>query len=129
MNNSIAQAPSPVASTATALIDVAGYPFDLTVVLVRILQQLAAQLAALAEQTRRWPERWHELCMLTGRRIQVRLGQRTTCGICQGIDESGALLVDTAQGRERCLSGIVTVLESPESRPACLTHATSRTAS
>jgi BirA family biotin operon repressor/biotin-[acetyl-CoA-carboxylase] ligase len=109
VNNSLTRAPPPVAATAISLMDVAGYSFDLTVVLVRVLHQLADQLAALARADVTLANRWQELCMLSGRSIQVAAGQRTTVGTCQGIDESGALLVDTAMGRERCLSGIITV--------------------
>ena len=110
VNNSLTQAPQPVAATAISLMDVAGYSFDLTIVLVRVLHQLANQLAALARADVTLASRWQELCMLSGRRVQVEAGQRTTVGMCQGIDESGALLVDTSLGRERCISGIVTVL-------------------
>jgi BirA family biotin operon repressor/biotin-[acetyl-CoA-carboxylase] ligase len=84
-------------------------------VLIHILQQLAAQLAALGRADTTLVSRWQELCMLSGRSIQVEAGQRTTVGICQGIDESGALLVDTAAGCERCISGTVTVLGHQES--------------
>ena len=90
VNNSLTQAPQPVAATAISLMDVAGYSFDLTIVLVRVLHQLANQLAALARADVTLASRWQELCMLSGRRVQVEAGQRTTVGMCQGIDESGA---------------------------------------
>ena len=115
VNNSVTAAPSPVAATAISLLDVAGYQFDLSVVLIRVLHQLAEQLAALARSDTTLASRWQELCMLSGRSVQVEAGQRTTIGICQGIDESGALLVDTVAGCERCISGVVTVLGQQES--------------
>jgi len=108
VNNSLAAAPSAVAATATSLVDVAGYRFDLSVVLTHVLRQLAEQLAALARADTALASRWQELCMLTGHHIQVDAGQRVTVGLCQGIDESGALLVDTPAGRELCRSGVVT---------------------
>jgi BirA family biotin operon repressor/biotin-[acetyl-CoA-carboxylase] ligase len=113
VNNSLQQAPPDVAADGIALIDVAGYPFDLTVVLIHVLQRFAEQLSALAQADATIVRRWQELCMLTGHRIQVEAGQRLTAGICRGINEMGALLVDTEQGTEACISGVVTVLDGP----------------
>ncbi|MHB0957511.1 MAG: biotin--[acetyl-CoA-carboxylase] ligase [Pirellulaceae bacterium] len=112
VNNTFETAPPAVALRAISLREAAGYAFDLTVVLIRLLSQLAAQLAALARGDAMLVHRWQSFCMLSGRRIQVEAGQRPTVGICQGIDESGALLVDTTVRREKCVSGIVTVLDS-----------------
>lgn len=113
VNNSCQLAPPAVAATAISLREVAGYSFNLTNVLIRLLSQLADHLAALARDDAALATRWKSLCMLSGRQIQVEAGQRTTRGTCQGIDESGALLVDTATGQEMCVSGIVTVLDQP----------------
>ena len=113
VNNSFQHAPPAVAATAISLREVAGYSFNLTNVLIRLLSQLADHLAALARDDAALATRWKSLCMLSGRQIQVEAGQRTTGGICQGIDESGALLVDTTSGQEMCISGIVTVLDQP----------------
>ncbi len=110
VNNSVAGAPKPLATTATSLIDVAGYTFDLSVVLVHTLRAMADELAALARTDSALARRWTVLCMLTGRRVRVAVGQHVTTGLCQGIDESGALLVQTPQGLQRCLSGLVAVL-------------------
>ncbi len=110
VNNSLACAPAPVAELATSLIDVTGYAFDLTVVLVQMLRHIADELTALARADSALARRWTVFCMLTGRQVRVAAGQRITIGTCQGIDESGALQVDTAHGPQRCLSGVVTVL-------------------
>lgn len=111
VNNSFEQAPRAVAATATSLREVAGYSFNLTVVVIRVFRQLADHLAALARADAALPHRWQSLCMLSGRSVQVEAGQKTTVGICQGIDESGALLVDTPSRCEKCISGVVTVLD------------------
>ncbi len=109
VNNSAAQAPPALSDSAIALIDVTGYACDLTTVLISILQQLAGQLSTLTSARATLAHRWQELCMLTGRTVQVTAGARTTTGTCRGIDESGALLVDTGWGHEPCTSGTVTV--------------------
>ncbi len=110
VNNALATAPAPVAARATSLIDVTGYAFDLTGVLIQTLRQITVELEALARGDADLAHRWNVLCMLTGRRVQVAAGQRVTVGTCQGVDELGALQVDTVHGPQRCLSGIVSVL-------------------
>jgi BirA family transcriptional regulator, biotin operon repressor / biotin---[acetyl-CoA-carboxylase] ligase len=114
VNNAMAAAPDRVPHTAISLIDVTGYPFDLTLVLIRILQQIASQFEALDRVPTALVSRWQELCMLTGRRVRVEAGQRATVGTCQGIDDAGALLLQTAQGVERCVSGVVTMFSSED---------------
>jgi BirA family biotin operon repressor/biotin-[acetyl-CoA-carboxylase] ligase len=110
VNNSVAGAPGPLADTATSLLDVTGYAFDLTVVLVHTLRKIADELAALAHADSALAHRWTVLCMLTGRQVRVEVGRRVTTGTCQGIDESGALQIETAHGLQHCRSGVVTVL-------------------
>ncbi|MHB8968942.1 MAG: biotin--[acetyl-CoA-carboxylase] ligase [Pirellulaceae bacterium] len=116
VNNSCAQAPHAVAATAISLREVAGYSFKLAAVVTRVFCQLTDHLAALARADTTLPQRWQTLCMLSGRRVQVQTGQQATVGICHGIDESGALLVETPARCEKCVSGIVTVLTAQTGR-------------
>ena len=55
VNNSFEQAPHAVAATATSLREVAGYSFNLAIVVTRVFCQLTDHLAALARATRRCP--------------------------------------------------------------------------
>jgi len=50
---------------------------------------------------------WIAYCDLAGREIEVDFHQKKLRGICRGIDEDGALLLETPQGIERVLAGDV----------------------
>lgn len=51
---------------------------------------------------------WQPHCLLTGRTIQWQGGQQTKAGICQGIGDDGALLLDTATGgTQKCYGGTI----------------------
>ncbi len=111
VNNSLQQAPPAIRSVAHSLRDVAGYPFNLTTVLVTILQQLAVHLDLLTQHPDRLLQRWQDFCILAGRSVQIDMGSRRITGTCQGIDARGALLVETPAKLERCASGVVTILD------------------
>jgi len=51
---------------------------------------------------------WGQHCLLSGRRIEHAAGERLTAGLCRGIADDGALLLQTEQGLERLLGGVIT---------------------
>ena len=53
--------------------------------------------------------RWREHDALLGRQVQVEIAGRVFRGRACGIDESGALLVDTVSGRTAVVAGEVSV--------------------
>lgn len=108
VNNSLREAPPELQATATALCDAAQREFAVIEVLEQVLVRLAERLQGIGRQDEELRNRWRERCLLTGRDVQVKLGGRTVEGTCRGIDEEGALVVDTAHGVERCLAGVVT---------------------
>jgi BirA family biotin operon repressor/biotin-[acetyl-CoA-carboxylase] ligase len=57
-------------------------------------------------------QEWQQRCNASGRHVTVsEAGTEVVGGIFAGIDEDGALLVQTSNGRiERVLSGDVTVI-------------------
>ncbi|MGE0756726.1 MAG: biotin--[acetyl-CoA-carboxylase] ligase [Pirellulaceae bacterium] len=107
VNNSLSSAPIELQSIATALIDVAARPFDRTEILIAVLQRLQQLLRTLAGET--WPlaDAWRQRCYLQGRTVQLDSSGRLTTGVCQGIDDEGALLLLTDGGVQRCLGGVV----------------------
>ncbi len=111
VNNAFVQAPESIRATGTSLVDVTGYCFSLTSVLVAILNQLSSRLTLLQCHGDQLQQQWQAFCMLTGRRVQVDVGARRTVGICRGINSHGALLLDTANATQECPSGVVTVIE------------------
>jgi BirA family biotin operon repressor/biotin-[acetyl-CoA-carboxylase] ligase len=52
-------------------------------------------------------DEWQQLDWLLGREITVELPDKQTTGIAAGIGEDGTLLVDSANGRVRVLSGSI----------------------
>ena len=112
VNNSFAAAPAELKETAIACCDVADGPLNLSCLLASILRYIEDELEALADGGRhRLPERWSEYCFLTGRRIQVESVAGTATGVCQGIDDQGALVLVTDSGIQSCLAGSVSWLE------------------
>jgi BirA family biotin operon repressor/biotin-[acetyl-CoA-carboxylase] ligase len=53
---------------------------------------------------------WRNFDALSGRNIRLELGTREVKGISRGVDENGALLLDTNSGLESFLSGHLTVV-------------------
>lgn len=84
---------------------------DRHVLLARLLQELARGLAAFADSGfAAIREQWQACHAWQGRRVKVlREGVVEKEGICHGADLDGALLVQTAEGIERCLWGDVSL--------------------
>ena len=111
INNSLEDAPAPLQEIAISLCDLTGRRFSLVDVLIRVLQRLASRL----EPTTFWDTEviagWRQRCFLTGKRIEIDNGTRQTAGSCRGIDDNGALLIETDQIMAPHLAGVVTVLD------------------
>jgi BirA family biotin operon repressor/biotin-[acetyl-CoA-carboxylase] ligase len=112
INNSFGAAPQDLRRSATSLCDVAGETFDLTEVLICILRHLDnrwLELVTLGFAALR--DAWRERSLLTGRAVQLRVGAEMLTGRCLGIDDDGALLLQTEQGRHTCHAGSVVAFE------------------
>jgi BirA family transcriptional regulator, biotin operon repressor / biotin---[acetyl-CoA-carboxylase] ligase len=107
VNNSLAPAPVELRHTAVSMIDLAGRPLDRTQVLIAILERLDVWLRALAVNASRVFERWRAYCVLSGKNVCLRVGTSDVEGLCQGIDDSGRLLIATPQGTRAHRSGTV----------------------
>jgi BirA family biotin operon repressor/biotin-[acetyl-CoA-carboxylase] ligase len=107
VNNSFANAPAELLPLATSMTDVAHRPFDSTDVLLAILARFDFWLSGLVGNERELFERWRTRCLLAGKRVRLRAGSRQVTGICQGIDDTGRLMLSTPEGIERHLSGTV----------------------
>ncbi len=111
VNNSLDNAPPELWPTATALCDASNRTWDLPMVLIQVLQQLERHLQQLSANDPELPRRWNELCFLQGRLIHHTVGDRVTIGVCQGVDQQGALLLQTELGLSRVLGGVITKWE------------------
>ncbi len=110
INNSLADAPVEVAKTATSLCDVAHRQFSPPAVLFAIVTQLEKRFAWLGLRDAELCDLWQKRCLLTGRQVKIEIASNSVVGMCQGIDSTGALVVETGKGIQRCLSGTVTLL-------------------
>jgi BirA family biotin operon repressor/biotin-[acetyl-CoA-carboxylase] ligase len=108
VNNSVRHAPQELQSSAIALYDAAGREFSLAEVLTRVLLRLEDRLASIGHRDEELRTRWRERCMLTSRTVHVESAVRSVVGLCRGIDEEGALVIETADRTERCFGGVVT---------------------
>ncbi len=104
--------PEQLHDKATSLRMVGGNTLSRAPLAARVLQELEAAydvfqrhgFAPLAAQ-------WNARSALTRRCVEVSCaGMAPLRGACVGIDADGALLLDTAAGRERVLAGDVTVV-------------------
>ncbi|MCS7467006.1 biotin--[acetyl-CoA-carboxylase] ligase [Stieleria sp. ICT_E10.1] len=109
VNNSLSRAPDELRTTAIALCDVAGHPFPLTDVLIAVLNRLQHRLECIGCRDDELRTMWRERCLLTNRTVQVDLGTRDVSGRCRGINDEGALVIETPAGLEPCYAGTVTL--------------------
>lgn len=117
VNNSFADAPPELLAVGTSLFDAASHTFDRTSVLIVVLNDLAERLAMIRDDVSHLADLWRERCFLQGRTVQIQLNQNHghpdelglagLTGVCQGIDDDGALLLQTETGVVRCFGGTV----------------------
>lgn len=112
VNNSVQQAPEVIAARANSLTDMLNRPCDSFAVLLHTLHQIEHQLTQMQTDPLRVIQRCHELCVLTGRHVELTIGNRRVAGTCQGIAESGGLLIQTGHETVECLAGHVEVSPS-----------------
>ncbi|MEC5399268.1 biotin--[acetyl-CoA-carboxylase] ligase [Uliginosibacterium sp. H1] len=97
-----------------AALDDAGSPPSREVLLAVLLSQLALVLD-LFERHGFAPfhEEWQDLHALQERPVRLVDDERVLRGICRGVDEHGALLLDTEAGMLRLLGGELSLREDP----------------
>lgn len=107
VNNSSSTAPADLRRNTIALCEVAGKVLPLTDVLLTILARLSEELESFATDSAGLVERWRSRCLLAGRMVELSHGTRTTAGLCDGIDDSGALVLHTEAGPQRFIAGTI----------------------
>ena len=108
VNNSAQLAPGDLQSSAIAMCDAAKREFTLAEVLVQVLARLQDLLAWIGHRDEELRTRWRERCLLTGRTVHLDSPTRRVVGLCRGIDDEGALVIETAKKAETCYAGAVT---------------------
>lgn len=106
INNSFAEAPAELHDSSISLVDHSGQSLDRLEILKSFLQHIEAQFLTLARGEPVF-ENWAEHCLLTGKTVTIQIGPNSVSGLCRGIDDSGALLLETDRGMQRMLGGVV----------------------
>ena len=104
VNNSI---DSAVQIPATTLREVSGQTMDPADVLIRCLNEIERGLTAIEQNSSALIDLWRSYDYLLGRRIEVHTYGETHVGVARGIDDFGALLLETSQGIMPCVGGVV----------------------
>ncbi|WP_409524603.1 bifunctional biotin--[acetyl-CoA-carboxylase] ligase/biotin operon repressor BirA [Nitrincola sp. MINF-07-Sa-05] len=84
------------------------------VILAALVNRLIPMLNSFEQQGfAALQERWAEADAFYGRPVQIQSPSTTLSGICRGVNESGALLLETAQGIETVHGGEVSLRLQP----------------
>lgn len=112
VNNSLRHAPAELRQTATSLIDQTGQAVPLAEVLRCFLEHFRPlwQQAGSAELS--LPGLWEPYCLLRGKSVTVQDDRSRVEGTCVGLDEDGALLVQTPAALQRVVAGTVVHYEA-----------------
>ena len=106
VNNEFQTAPPELQNTGISLADLSGQSQSRCEILTSFLQHLDELFQALSRGEPVLAD-WSDSCLLTGKTVTIQAGPNEIRGVCRGIDDSGALLLETNSGTERILGGVV----------------------
>lgn len=110
VNNSWREAPPEIAPRGTALCDVTGTRHNAQATLIGALQAMQRRFEQLAHNDAQLPQAWQRLCWLTKQQVEIRSNHGRITGVCAGIDDEGALLVENVNGIHQIQRGSVQLL-------------------
>lgn len=103
--------PAELQGEATSVLIERGQPAPRALFAAALLQTLEQWLEVHQEQGfDAIREAWRSRSVTLGREVRVRMGDRDVDGVAEDLDESGALLVRTAAGLTRVMTGDVVLL-------------------
>lgn len=108
VNNRIAE---ELEATAITLRDVTERETSLCDVVEFIVVAIDDQLKRLAFSPASILNDWANRCLLTGRSVRIEHTGNETTGTCLGIDDTGALLIQTETGPQRFIAGSILEFE------------------
>ena len=110
VHNRFTDAPPDVQRRATSLADQMEHPPSLRDVLEPLLESFERETHHAATGTLNLVSRWQPCCFLHNKFVEIRQVAEVISGRCQGICESGALLVQTESGTRKISSGEVATI-------------------
>ena len=106
VNNSWENAPDDLRTKGISLSDHAGSSFDRLILLEVFLKHLETLIKGLADGLPVLDD-WSDHCLLTGKQVTLLVGDQEVSGECLGLAPTGALMLQTDQGTQEFLGGIV----------------------
>ena len=110
VNNSVRNAPDEILVLATSMADELGRDESIREVLKEVLMSIKKQIEQVSLDSQTVIDRHRESCYLTGKFIELRAGATEVSGHCLGIDDDGALRMQTVTGVQRFHAGSVKVV-------------------
>jgi BirA family biotin operon repressor/biotin-[acetyl-CoA-carboxylase] ligase len=98
-------APQEVAERATCMSRQAGMAIAPPVVLVHLIESIERQVNRWKDANdSSWHARWQSRCLLQGRSVMLNSSGKEISGLCNGVDQSGRLLVQDTKTLHRIQS-------------------------
>lgn len=107
VNNSFLSADQALQSLGTSLYETTGVRYSLANTLIDLINGIESRLYDVANENRNFMSDWRPYCLLTGKTIHINTGRETRQGECLEIDDEGFLILQTADGVERIISGTI----------------------
>jgi BirA family biotin operon repressor/biotin-[acetyl-CoA-carboxylase] ligase len=105
INNSLRAVPRELTSYATSLCDQSAKQHSLQKVLIQVLVEFQRQLVRFEQHDPQLPLVWQHLCWLLQKKLSAQMGRQVVEGICTGIADDGALLIETGSTTHRIYGG------------------------
>ena len=106
VNNQFADAPDDLKATCISLADRSGMQHDRIEILRTFLERFESLINSFADSNS-FLDDWPRYCMLTGKEVTLQTGSDHVTGICHGVDEAGALLLEIDGEQKRFFGGTV----------------------
>ncbi|QDV52980.1 biotin--[acetyl-CoA-carboxylase] ligase [Gimesia fumaroli] len=107
LNNSFLSAEEALQSIGTSLYETTRQKYSLANTLIDLINGIENRLYDVAGEENKFMSSWREYCLLTGKTIRINTGRETKQGECLEIDDDGFLILKTATGIERIISGTI----------------------
>lgn len=106
VNNSWVSAPEDLRAKGISLLDHTGFMFNRLDVLDAFMGHLEELIHSLSKGLPVLDD-WPDHCLLTGKRVTLIVGSEEISGDCLGLASNGALMLQTPQGMQQFIGGIV----------------------
>ena len=106
VNNQYASAPEELKATCIALSDRSGTEHDRIEILRAFLKRFEILVKAFSTGAS-FLDVWPRYCLLSGKQVTLQIGNDQVTGVCQGVESTGALLLEIDDEVKRFFGGVV----------------------